>query len=61
MDFERTLRQVKRTFPELDDDEARDVAREWIADEAEAREQQDDTPSIEDRIPDEVLRLRRWG
>lgn len=57
--FERTLELVKRQHPGVDDDEARSIAHDWLADAAEEDRNREDTPSIEDTMPEEMLALRR--
>lgn len=56
--FANMLARVKRQHPGMDDDEAQDLAHQWCCEASEEDEQREDSPSIEDTLPEEVLALR---
>ena len=52
--FSQTLSAVNRIHPELDEDEALDLAIDWLMDAAEEPEQED-SPTAFDHVPEEAI------
>lgn len=57
-ELQRVLAQVKKQYPEIDDDEARDIAREWCDELAQEAAERYDTDCIEDHMPAEYFTER---
>ena len=61
--FESTLAHVKRLHPDLDDEDARDLAHDWLAERARDLEQVEDSPCLEagvDNCDDAGTGEGRW-
>lgn len=55
--FESTLAHVKRLHPDLDDEDARDLAHDWLSERARDLETQEDSPCLEDGVDN----CNDWG
>lgn len=48
LSFAKTLAMVKRQNPKLDNEEARELAHDWLRDAAEEAANREDTPCLEE-------------